>query len=228
MKTNSVLFRVIAALVLYFLIKYLVPFGSTILYPINLLVTYLHELGHALGAVFTGGSVESLQVNPDGSGVCWTRGGNRAIILMGGYIGSALFGNILFYVGVKMPKAAKFLLILLAIGMVFSGLVWFNTMFTTGLLIAFALIFFAIANWTDFGADILMFLGLASVIHIIEDFNVGPTSDLEKYAELFKVIPANVWMYIWLIIVIILTVINLRFVLRENKSKKISRPSSGL
>ena len=43
-----------------------------------------------------------------------------------------------------------------------------------------------------------MFLGLASIIYIVQDFNVGPSSDLKAYAELFIFIPAVAWMYIWL------------------------------
>ncbi len=213
-KNNNLLLRLALVLIFYLCIKYLIPNGRMILYPINLLVTFLHEFGHALGALITGGEVASLQINSDGSGLCWTRGGNRAIILMGGYIGSAILGNILFYTGAKAPSLARFAMILLSISMIFSGLFWYNTMFTTGLLLIFAVAFIALAWITDWSGDIIMFLGLASIIHIIEDFNVGPTSDLKQYAELFHVIPSSVWMYIWLIIVVILFIINIRWILK--------------
>ncbi len=213
-ENGNLLIRLTLVFVLYLAIKYFIPNGRTILYPIILLVTYLHEFGHALGAIITGGEVASLQVNQDGSGLCMTRGGNRAIILMGGYIGSAILGNILFYIGAKTPRFAKFAMITLALSMIFSGLFWFNGMFTTGLLLAFATIFILLAWMTDFSGDILMFLGLASIIHIIEDFNVGPTSDLKQYAELFVFVPSQVWMYIWLIIVVVLCLINVRWILK--------------
>lgn len=217
---NNILLRIALVLVAYLGIKYLIPNGNTILYPINLFVTFLHEFGHAAGALITGGKVASIQVNHDGSGLCYTAGGNRAIILMGGYIGSAIFGNMLLFIGTKYPKMAKFTLVLLAIAMIFTSIFWYDQMFTTGLLLAFSIIFIALAWLTDFSGDILMFLGLASIIHIIEDFNVGPTSDLQKYAEIFVVIPMNVWMYIWLIIVIILFLINIRWILKGAFNEK--------
>ncbi len=221
-KNSNLILRLLIVLAVYLIIKYLVPNGRLILYPINLLVTYLHEFGHALGAVLTGGDVASLQVNQDGSGLCMTRGGNRAIILMGGYIGSAILGNILFYIGAKTPRFAKFAMIFLSLTMVFSGLMWYDGMFTTGLLLAFAIVFILLAWKTNLAGDIVMFLGLASIIHIIEDFNVGPTSDLKQYAELFVVVPSQVWMYVWLIIVVILFILNMRWILKGSLDRPIS------
>jgi hypothetical protein len=97
---NNTLLRILIVLFLYLGIKFFGgEYGRMILYPITLLVTFLHEFGHALGALITGGEVMSIQINPDGSGVTMTRGGSRAVILMGGYIGSAILGNLLFYLG---------------------------------------------------------------------------------------------------------------------------------
>lgn len=217
---NNILLRIALVLVAYLGIKYLIPNGNLILYPINLFVTFLHEFGHAMGAIITGGAVDSVQVNDDGSGLCYTMGGNRAIILMGGYIGSAIFGNVLLLIGTKYPKMAKYTLILLSVAMVYTSVAWYDQMFTTGLLLAFSVVFIAIAWLTEFSGGILMFLGLASIIHIIEDFNVGPTSDLQKYAEIFVVIPMNVWMYIWLIIVVLLFILNIRWILKGTFSEK--------
>lgn len=217
---NNILLRIALVLMVYLGIKHLVPNGGLILYPINLFVTFLHEFGHGMGALITGGEVASIQVNRDGSGLCYTMGGNRAIILMGGYIGSAIFGNILLFIGTKYPKLARMTLVILSVAMIFTSVFWFDQMFTTGLLLAFSVVFIALAWMTRFSGDILIFLGLASIIHIIEDFNVGPTSDLQKYAEIFVVIPMNVWMYIWLIIVILLFLLNIRWILKGTFRQK--------
>ena len=67
--TDNLLVRFIGVLAIYLALVFLGgDIGKTILYPIHLLVTFLHELGHALGALITGGSVLALQVNEDGSG----------------------------------------------------------------------------------------------------------------------------------------------------------------
>lgn len=201
---------------LYFGLKfYGGDIGRRILYPITLLVTFLHEFGHGIGAVITGGWVEEIQINQDGSG--WTRsaGGSRSITILGGYLGSALFGNILFYVGAKAVRFVKPMLILLVISMLVTGLYWYNSMFTTGVLLAFSVVLSFIALKTNFGREVLMFIGLASIIYIIQDFNVGPRSDLQAYAKEMIFIPAVVWMYIWLAIAVLLFLFNLRLLFKD-------------
>lgn len=213
---NNTLLRILAVLGLYLGIKYFGgEYGRMILYPITLLVTFLHEFGHALGALITGGEVVSVQVNSDGSGLTMTRGGSRAVILMGGYIGSAILGNLLFYLGTRREKTAQIALIILSIIMVIVGFIWFDGIYTTGFLIAFALAFLFIANKTTWNKEVLMFLGLACLFHIVQDFRVGPSSDLEMYAEIFVVIPKVAWMYIWLAVVVILCFFNLRRIVRS-------------
>lgn len=208
---NGILIRMIVILALYFgLTYYGGDVGRKLLYPIRLFVTFLHEFGHALGAVLTGGWVEDVQINADGSGFTRSVNGNRPITIMGGYLGSALFGNLLFYTGAKGNRTVKPMLLLVIIAMLVTGFFWFNSFFTTGVLIVFAIVLGFVALKTNFGAEVLIFLGLASVIYIIQDFNVGPTSDLKAYEEVMVIIPAQVWMYIWLAVAVLLLVFNLR------------------
>ncbi len=68
------------------------PFGSLALYPFALFVTLLHETGHALVAMATGGTVSSLKIAPDLSGVTLIRGGMDALIAPAGYLGATLAG----------------------------------------------------------------------------------------------------------------------------------------
>ncbi len=214
---NPILIRVVVSLVLYFFLYYFGgSFGEMVLYPVTRLVTFLHEFGHALGALITGGSVVGIQINPDGSGYTKTLGGSPSVILMGGYIGSALLGNIIFYIGARMERFASFTIYVIAGMMLFSGIFWFESMYSTGFLIAFSIGLYLLVSYTNFAREILMFVGLAVILYIIQDFNVGPTSDLDQYAELFVFIPATVWMYIWLGIVILLFIGNMRLIFKSN------------
>jgi hypothetical protein len=58
-------------------------------------VTLVHESSHALAALATGGSVESITISPDTSGLTLTRGGSRLLTLCAGYTGATLFGAVL-------------------------------------------------------------------------------------------------------------------------------------
>jgi len=213
---NNILLRILLVLAVYLGLKYFGgEYGRIILYPFTLLVTFLHEFGHALGAIITGGSVEGITINHDGSGMTTSRGGSLSIILMGGYIGSAIFGNLLFYIGARKPKWAGAILNLLAGLMILTGLYWFDTIYTTIFLALFAMALFFIAYKSNFVWEVLMFMGLASILYIIQDFNVGPSSDLQKYAEIMVFVPVSVWMYLWLAVAVILFVLNIRMIFKD-------------
>lgn len=73
-----------------------VPQLDFLLYPFRLFVTFVHEAGHGLAALATGGRFLGFEVFANGSGQALTAGGSRAIILPSGYMGAALFGALLF------------------------------------------------------------------------------------------------------------------------------------
>ncbi len=192
-------FRVLAILLVYGILKFMGgSFGHMALYPVTLLVTFLHEMGHALGALLTGGAVDGMQINADGSGYTITRGGNQGVVLMGGYLGSALLGNLLFRIGARHRQITQQALLVLAGLMLLAGLLWFESFVSTGLLWGFGLLLGFIALKTKWDQDVLMFLGLAAVLYIIQDFNVGPKSDLAMYEQVVGFFPSRIWMYIWL------------------------------
>ncbi len=213
---NQLHFRVLAMVVVYGILKFLGgSFGHLMLYPVTLLVTFLHEFGHALGALLTGGGVEGMQINPDGSGYTVSRGGSPGVILMGGYLGSAILGNLLFRIGVKYKHLTQSTLVILAVIMALAGLIWFESFESTAILFVFAGSLFFIALKTTWDQDVLMFFGLAAVLYIIEDFNVGPSSDLAMYEKMVGIFPKQVWMYLWLGLAALLFWWNLREIFKK-------------
>ncbi|MFZ4816380.1 MAG: M50 family metallopeptidase [Phototrophicaceae bacterium] len=101
-RRRALLIATVAAVVLYVLWNQ--PIFNSVLYPLRLFVTYIHEAGHSLAAIITGGRVERFIVSANGSGVAWTAGGNRLVISAAGYLGAALFGSGLFYVVNRFPR----------------------------------------------------------------------------------------------------------------------------
>ena len=78
-----------------------IPGGRWAWWPLMLLSTLVHELGHGLAAVFVGGDFISLEMFADGSGVAATaHSGGRtasAIISTGGLVGPAIVACGLFF-----------------------------------------------------------------------------------------------------------------------------------
>jgi hypothetical protein len=106
------LFFIILSIVIYWVVRNYVPYGGYMLYPITLLVTIFHETGHAFFALVTGGSVHGIQINNDGSGYAMISGGLSILVIPGGYIGSALWGNFILFVALYKEKYAKWVLYL--------------------------------------------------------------------------------------------------------------------
>ena len=219
--TKTTLIRLGCVVAVYIALVFLAGHhGRGLMYPVRIFVTILHELGHAAGGIITGGKVEYVRINYDGSGRASVLGGNIPIIVMGGYVGSALFGNILFYIGVKAGKMARVTLYLIGAIMIFSALFWFSHLFSSISQIIFGLIAIGLAYKKWIMPEILMFLGIASLVYIIQDFNGGPSSDLALYAERVRFLSPKIWSYIWLGIVLILTAFNIRMIVRQDKPKK--------
>lgn len=115
-RRRALFITAITMVIVYFLWN--VPSLRTILYPLNLFTTYIHEAGHSLAAILTGGQVIGFLVSADGSGLATTAGGNASIVIPAGYLGTALFGSLLFYVINRFPRTADGLAVLLGLGMI--------------------------------------------------------------------------------------------------------------
>ncbi len=77
---------------------------SIISYPVRLFVTFVHEAGHSIAALLSGGQVNGFTVSPDGSGYAVTANGNPALVIPAGYLGAALFGAALFFLTNRIPR----------------------------------------------------------------------------------------------------------------------------
>jgi hypothetical protein len=194
------------------LTKSSIPYWDKIVYPINLIVTFLHEFGHSFFALITGWSVDSVQINSNWSWLATTSWGIRSLVLMWWYIGSAIFWNILLYLGFKKQKFSQAIIYLFSFLMIFVAIFWFSSIISSIILFLLAFWLFALAKYTNYDSLILQFLGISSIIYIIEDFNVWPSSDLAKFSTF---LPASVWMVIWLLIVLAITGYNLKLIFKK-------------
>jgi hypothetical protein len=117
---------------------------------------------------------------------------------------------LLLYIGAHKRSITQLTLNGLSVAMAFAGIVWFESIESTTILLLFAGALFFVANRTNWDQDVLMFLGIAAVFYILQDFNVGPKSDLASYAQVVGIFSTTVWMYIWLAIAAMLSYSNLK------------------
>jgi len=70
--------------------------NTPIVYPLKIFVVLLHEVSHAIAAVATGGVLDRITLDPYEGGATYFSGGNRFIAASAGYLGSLLWGALLF------------------------------------------------------------------------------------------------------------------------------------
>ncbi len=123
-------------------VLYVIPFGRVLAYPLMLFSTFVHELGHGLAALATGGSFSHMFVFADGSGVAYNSGGGsdiaRAIVSAGGLVGPAIIGGLAFAVGRNTKLSRVGLALFAGLGAVVMALFVRNTfgLVFTGLMVA--------------------------------------------------------------------------------------------
>lgn len=214
---KSKLFLIVFSAIIYWVLVNYVPFGMYIVLPINLFVTFLHELGHAVFALITGGNVHEVFIQSNGAGYAVTSGGFVPLILMGGYIGSALFGNLLLFIGICKPKTSMVALYVIIAILVFTAIWWYSSIFTTILLLLFSGLAFLLSKKSKkLVADLLVVIGTVSLLYIIMDYNSGPSSDLAKFTEIVPILPQAIWAIVWLILVVWMTYLTLKKAFRKS------------
>jgi len=202
--------KAIAVLVAVFVAVALL-WETPVVWPLRVLVVFFHEASHGLAALATGGSIDSLRIMPDESGLATTRGGSMLVVYSAGYLGSLAFGAILLLVAARtrVDRIAA-----AALGALLAGLTIFFVPlsnpfgFAFGLVAAAALV--AMARWLpEAVSDVaLKVIGVTScgyaVLDIYSDVIARPElkSDAAMLGEATGV-PTAVWGVLWIAIAVV-------------------------
>jgi hypothetical protein len=117
---------IIAAAVTVFVITAWVPFGSTLLYPLTLFTTWVHEMGHGLTALAFGGEFRSLEIHASAGGLAYAYAGHGwpdAMVAAGGLLAPPFVGALLLAF-VHRQRVARIVLAALAAALVLSLAIW--------------------------------------------------------------------------------------------------------
>ena len=231
-----------------------IPYAEYLVYPVRLFTTFIHESSHALIGFLTGGSVQSLTIAADGSGVVYSvpSGFFGAMLTSSaGYLGTTAFGVLLLFL-IRRVVSAKH--ILMACG-VFIGLITlffgilspvFNVFslqvgissiaFTviSGILLTaglFALGKYASVKTANFAVS---FLAVQCLLNALLDLKTlffinapGFGSDMQTDAGNMAAatgLPGIMWVVIWIGISILMISIGLRVYAVSQKSKNTDLP----
>jgi hypothetical protein len=148
-------------------IAWQVPYGPQAFYPLTLLATFAHEMGHGLAALLVGADFDRLSLHANGSGLAEWRGEvgrfARAAVAAGGLLGPTAAGVALLLLA-GSTRRARLLLWVFAAGIALSVAIWVRNPFGIVFLLAMAAALAAAGAWLgDAGASFLLHL-LAAVL----------------------------------------------------------------
>jgi hypothetical protein len=201
------------------LLVWCLPIARWLVVPLIYLNTILHEIGHAVVTLATGGQVAGIRIFADGSGVTLAQGGWLVFITAAGYVGATLIGGAMVYFG-RTPLGARRALIALAC-VVGGALVLWIRGDAVGVVAAIAWTLglgIAAANLSDDGARTLaQFLGIAQCLASAQAFLVllqlTASANVQNDAGILAqrtLIPAAVWALAWAVFSLVVLVVTLK------------------
>jgi hypothetical protein len=217
-----------------------IPFINIFIAPINKFVTCVHELGHAITCLLTGGSVSGLTIVADGAGaggLTFCHGGIPFIYSQAGYLSTSFIGCALIAIG-KYPKLSKALLVFIGIiiacaslflmpgsifqeGRILEGLgsiIW-------GIIIGAGFIYSGLKLKSSTANLLLLFIGTQTALNALNGvfYLVRATTSFESFSSDALImanmtgIPAFTWASLWAITSIIMFAITLWWTYASSK-----------
>lgn len=139
--------------------------GSLLLYPLTILATWFHEMGHGIAAMATGSSFERLLIYSNGSGVAQLMTpvdesrAQLAVVAASGPLGPAVAGALLIVASRNIHHARRALSVL-GVALILSTLIWVRSLTGWIVLPGLGLAILALAyrgppSWQRLGTQIL-------------------------------------------------------------------------
>lgn len=129
-QTSTRLQLVLAGILL--VVVWQLPFGRQLLYPLSLLATFAHEMGHGVAAMVLGHDFNRLSLHSDGSGVAqWAGSPGRlglALVAAGGLVGPSVAGSMLLVLS-RSARWNRWVLLAMSALMLISALIWVRSAF---------------------------------------------------------------------------------------------------
>lgn len=217
------LVQIVAAVVVTWLL-----WNTWVVYPVRILVTFLHEISHGLAAVLTGGRISHITIETNGSGICWTQGGWRPFVISAGYLGSMFWGNLILLLASR-TRLDKLISFTLGAGLVVMCLFYVRTWFGFGFGVLMGCALMASGLWLKESINdlILMFIGSVSCLYSLFDIKVlwqvrgAVENDAVSFSKEVLPLPPAVWVTTWCLLAILCMAWTLPIALREHTTGMI-------
>lgn len=147
-----------------FLLLDRIPFGHYIQWPFIIIRTFIHEMGHGLTAILTGGDLIRIEIFRNASGLAYTQnapGWRQAAVSAGGLLAPSIIGG-LFIIAGKSRKASSLTFLMFSAFMFICCVLWVRSMFGLLILLPTSLLFLLLSRKgsTTLQHFIIQFIGV--------------------------------------------------------------------
>jgi len=199
--------------------------NTSFIYPLKILVVFFHEASHALMTILTGGTVGEMVVNVNQGGHVMSGGGSRFLTLSAGYLGSLLWGAVIYLAALK-SRHDEIISGLLGLILIAITVIFVRNGFGFGFGIATGVAMIALGTYgNEFINDLMLrVIGVTSMIYAPLDIYSDTISrshlrsDARMLAEEFGG-ATIMWGGIWIVV----SAIILYYVVRA-KGNTVSKP----
>jgi len=166
-RSNSLFILILAAIVFIFLRQ--IPYGQTIQWPFVIITTFVHEMGHGLVAILTGGKLLQIEIYQNASGLARTQtiaGWRQAVIAAGGLLAPSLVGGAFIIAG-KSKYASSRVFFAFSVFILLCCVLWVRSAFGLLILLPTGILFLLLSlkGSTTIQHFIIQFIG----VHMLVD-----------------------------------------------------------
>ncbi len=173
-------------------------------WPFSWVQTFFHEISHGIAAILTGGSIKTIELNINGSGLCTSQGGIRFFTEFSGYAGGIFWGALIYtMVDNTSSKSADRIAILITALISITALLWARDLTTFFILVVMVVPFAIILKTKELTIEkyFMQFVGLYMVLdaiktptYLLDGEEKGDGATLQELTWL----PEIFWILIWL------------------------------
>ncbi len=168
--------------------------------------TFFHEISHGFAALLTGGSILSITLNYNGSGLCVSQGGIRFVTAFSGYLGSAVWGLVIYLSAINLKPAQSRILMGMLIALLTITMILWAKGLSTYLILAVLITIFAFSirlSAIKALKYLLQFIGIFVILDAIRSplvlIDGQSKGDGATLSELTHV-PEIIWVVTWFVL----------------------------
>lgn len=171
-------------------------------WPFTWLETFFHEISHGLVAVLTGGSIERIELNYRGSGVCYYIGGLRWLVAFSGYAGAVMWGYFIYISSTEIDMKTHWIAWIIVALLATSIILWCRDLETFFIMLSMSalLYYLPIFSHHKISHIAVQFIGIyvivsaaGSPLHLLDAHHIGDGAELANLTN----IPELFWIAVW-------------------------------